>query len=288
MKALFTLLFFSLHLIGYEYQVAICSFFKNEAPYLKEWIDFHRAVGVEHFFLYNHESTDSPLDVLQPYIDAGIVEVTNWKTKSWRFGQVDAFDACLAKTRKSVKWLALLDCDEFLFPLQANSLQEFLVDYENFGGVAVNWQMYGTSFIKEIPSGETFLDKLILKAPRFYSENHYIKSIVRPERVSRNRGPHCFYYLNGFFAVDTNKRKVDGMRNALVPIDKIRINHYWTRDEKYAYTAKLERRRQWDSLSRQKMKTKIDKFLSEANKEEDTSIFRFFPLMQSQNENCVK
>ena len=32
-----------------KYQVSICAIFKDEAPYIKEWIEFHKIVGVEHF-----------------------------------------------------------------------------------------------------------------------------------------------------------------------------------------------------------------------------------------------
>lgn len=31
---------------------------RNEIPYLFEWIEFHRLQGVDHFILYDDESTD--------------------------------------------------------------------------------------------------------------------------------------------------------------------------------------------------------------------------------------
>lgn len=31
--------------------LSICATFKDEAPYIPEWIEFHRRVGVDHFFL---------------------------------------------------------------------------------------------------------------------------------------------------------------------------------------------------------------------------------------------
>lgn len=49
-------------------KLAICVIVKNEAPYMKEWIDYHRLVGVEKFYVYDNESTDSLLSVLAPYI----------------------------------------------------------------------------------------------------------------------------------------------------------------------------------------------------------------------------
>jgi len=39
--------------------LSICAIFKDEAPYLPEWIEFHRLVGVERFFLYDNGSGDA-------------------------------------------------------------------------------------------------------------------------------------------------------------------------------------------------------------------------------------
>ena len=61
--------------VGKFYQLAACLIFKNGAAYLKEWLDFHRLVGVEKFFLYNNDSSDEYEQVLAPYIAQGIVTV---------------------------------------------------------------------------------------------------------------------------------------------------------------------------------------------------------------------
>ena len=63
------------HTLAYEHELSICAIFQNEAPYLKEWLDYHLHVVVEHFWLYNNESQDDFRPILQPYIDAGIVDL---------------------------------------------------------------------------------------------------------------------------------------------------------------------------------------------------------------------
>jgi hypothetical protein len=55
--------------------VGIAAVFNDEAPYLKEWIDYHRLIGVKHFYLYNHSSTDDYQNVLKPYIDEELVDL---------------------------------------------------------------------------------------------------------------------------------------------------------------------------------------------------------------------
>jgi hypothetical protein len=57
--------------------LSICAIFKDEAPYLAEWIEFHRHVGVERFLLYDNLSTDNGREVLEPWARTGIVTVSD-------------------------------------------------------------------------------------------------------------------------------------------------------------------------------------------------------------------
>lgn len=54
------------------YALSVASIIKNE-PDILEWIEYHRLVGVEHFYIYDNESTDGLKEKLSKYIDAGIV-----------------------------------------------------------------------------------------------------------------------------------------------------------------------------------------------------------------------
>ena len=47
-----------------KYRISICGIFKNEAPFLKEWIEFHEMIGIEHFYLYNNNSDDNFEEIL--------------------------------------------------------------------------------------------------------------------------------------------------------------------------------------------------------------------------------
>ena len=47
-----------------KFYLSFCSIFKNEAPYMKEWIEYHLLVGVDHFYLYNNNSTDKLIKTL--------------------------------------------------------------------------------------------------------------------------------------------------------------------------------------------------------------------------------
>ena len=85
---------------------------KNEASYIKEWLDFHIKQGVSHFIIYDNESTDNFREVLQPYIEAGIViyDIIRGKCR-----QIDAYNIALNKYRHRFKYMGFIDADEFVF-----------------------------------------------------------------------------------------------------------------------------------------------------------------------------
>ena len=43
-----------------------------------QWIEYHRLLGVEHFYIYDNNSEDAILARLQGYMDAGVVTYIHW------------------------------------------------------------------------------------------------------------------------------------------------------------------------------------------------------------------
>jgi hypothetical protein len=43
----------------YPFYLAMCAIAKNEGRYLQEWIEYHKLLGVEMFYIYDNESTDN-------------------------------------------------------------------------------------------------------------------------------------------------------------------------------------------------------------------------------------
>lgn len=262
----------------YEYDLAICAIFQNEAPYLQEWIEFHKLVGVKHFYLYNNLSTDDYSKVLKPYIESGEVELFEWKHmtnpdgKNWNKIQCTAYNDAIHRSENLVKWLAIIDTDEFIFPTQVDSLSEFLLDYEDVAAVSANWQMYGTSHIECIQPGHLMIEDLIYKAPTKYEENVHVKSIVRPKFVETVRNPHYCIFFPGYTQVTANKVPFSGPFTA-VQVDKLRINHYWTRDENFFNINKIPRRHLWQDNACLERANNL-------NHEVDKAIFKYVPRLK--------
>lgn len=130
-----------------KYNVSICAIFKNEAPYLDEWISYHLLVGVNHFYMYNNNSEDDYLSVLQKYIDQGVVTLVQWERNQ---AQMECYLDCIDNFSSQTKWLGFIDIDEFINPIDYEDVYSFLKKYENkYGSVVIYWKFFGTSGLKD-------------------------------------------------------------------------------------------------------------------------------------------
>ncbi len=266
----------------FKYKLSIGTIFRDEAPYLREWIEYHRMLGVEHFYLVNHLSKDNYKKVLQPYIDAGIVDLMQCHTeigeKSWFSIQVGANCEIISHAVDETYWLAIVDTDEFLVPMQEDNLITFLEEYDDFAGLVINWQMFGTSQVERIKSGELMVEKLTKRAKSNFSLNKYVKSIFKPKQIENCNSAHFVHYKPNFYAVNENKHKVIERKYIdTISIDKIRLNHYWTRDEHYWKTKKLPSRIQRKGKNEKQRAEAHKKMLNEV---EDDTILRFVPELR--------
>ena len=122
--------------------LSVCAIYRDEAAYLREWIEFHRLVGVERFFLYDNRSVDDHREVLAPYVERGSSALHDWPMAQ---GQLPAYEHCIAEHGPESRWIAFIDLDEFLFSPTGQPLPEVLADYEQWPAVGVNWAVYGPS-----------------------------------------------------------------------------------------------------------------------------------------------
>ncbi len=95
--------------------LVVATILKNEAPFLAEWVAFHRLVGVDHLYLYDNGSTDNPEASLAPFLDEGCVTLVRWPIPYHQKAQDKALTDCLNRVRGVARWLACIDVDEFYF-----------------------------------------------------------------------------------------------------------------------------------------------------------------------------
>lgn len=187
--------------------LAACAIFRDEAPYLDEWVRFHQSVGVEHCFLYDNQSTDRPESVLAPYLAAGQVTLIPWSVP-WHHGaQRRAYEHCLQRARGRWRWIAFIDIDEFLFSPSGRSLPEVLRRFEPAPGVVVHWQCYGSNGHR-LRADQPVTQRFTRRAPTHWVRNRKVKSIVDPQRAIKPLSVHHFAYADAADAVDETGRAV--------------------------------------------------------------------------------
>ncbi|MDE5918449.1 MAG: glycosyltransferase family 92 protein [Duncaniella sp.] len=205
--------------------LAVCAIAKNEGTYFKEWIEWHLSQGVEKFYIYDNESTDSTREVLQPYIEAGVVDYTYFP--GYRM-QLAAYDDCLDRHRLESRWIAFIDLDEFIVPRRHQSIPDFLSGFEEFPAVEINWLIYGSGGAeKREPGGvmERFTSHSLPSHPL----NRHVKSIVNPRRVYSMIGCHEVARISGKAADSHGEPITRNFREREPQQDVIRINHYAVR-----------------------------------------------------------
>jgi hypothetical protein len=228
--------------------LSVCSMFRHHSlpgavRDLCEWIEFHRLVGAEHFFLYGDKRAADRESVLSAYIDGGVVTLHDWPVFP---GLIEAFDDCLERHRHDSYWIAFMDLDEFLFSPQGGLVSDVLRDFEDAPGVGINRVPFGTSGHVSRPEGlviESYLRCATLV-------NNAIKSIVHPPAAERSLGGHHFAYHDGRMAVDELHRPLDPARRLgrrkrsgaaftqTFSAERLRINHYITKSLE-EYEAKM-------------------------------------------------
>lgn len=202
----------------FPHRLAICAIFREEAPFLEEWISFHLGVGATHFYLYNNFSTDDFREVLAPWIERGIVTLTDWPRQ---VGQLSAYRHCLARARRECRWLAFIDIDEFLFSPGTIDIRPVLAGYADLPGLEV-WELFfgssGHRARPALPVTEAYRQRAPIA-------RNSAKTICNPRLVYKPGIHQCKYWLGE--ALDTARLPVGPGREPV--LDRLRINHYWSR-----------------------------------------------------------
>lgn len=182
------------------YDLAIVSIMKNNALYIKEWLDYHLLAGVDHFYIYDNGSTDNFSEVIKPYVDNGIVTKIN--TDVWQMG-LQAFNEAVKKFRFDCRYIAFLDSDEFIFPKSkptiAGVVDEVLGVNPNAAGLGANWRFFGSNHLEKADYTQGILDRF---TARDATVNKHIKSILNPRRVKFFLNPHFAIYYDGCYSVN--------------------------------------------------------------------------------------
>ena len=269
-----------------KYRISLCGIFKNEASFLKEWLEFHEMIGVEHFYLYNNNSEDNYKEILQSYIDRGLVTLVDWPYDQ---AQIAAYRNFYETYRHETQWVSFLDIDEFFCPRYAKTIGEWLSTMDKYPVLVLYWRMFGTSGKLHHNNDELVIEQYHVSWDHLY---HCGKCLVNTDYgisvfdTSTHHLTRVKYPLfGGFFNVTVFPANQFGWF-VFDPIHfgrffdeskySIQINHYWSK----AWEVYEKKRRMTDVYFKENPKLNLSYFYEHEheNRTENHTIFRF--LMQ--------
>lgn len=263
-----------------KYTTSICAIVRNEARYILEWIAYHKAVGIDHFYIYDNQSTDETTDILIRLESAGLVTVISWPDSmpavvaSGLGPQVPAYNDFL-KFRDQTKWVGYIDVDEFIVLTGFEDVQDWLRGYDDCAAVGVNWRIFGSSGHSDYDD-RLVIERFTKRAPPNFAPNRHVKTFARTELIDTANTHICS--MREMPVVDIFKRPIDIADNGLhdeVCVGAVQLNHYFTRSRGEWELKRARGRATRGEQDDFKFRTQRDFDLHDRNDEEDTSALRF-------------
>ena len=188
----------------------------NEADMMDfhEWMEYHLLLGFGKVYFMDNNSTTSIsiIEQLWKYMYDGVLEynyipaiVKNDNDHNYH---IEIYQMCLKRYRTQHKFMAFIDVDEFIVmpnvyngSHNATTFLHLLEKYENYGGLVLNWMLFGSTGHTQRPKKGGVLNNY-----QNCRESFFVKTIVSLKNVNSTHqwSPHTFIYNFGFFGVDTN------------------------------------------------------------------------------------
>ena len=125
---------------------------------LLNWVELNLVLGAEIITIYFQNVPESFYKIMKPYIDEGLVEILYWNLKQPVLlgyditrGQSSLINDCIYHNLYRVKYLALMDIDEFFIPQDKNyfKITDMLPTLNNLCPNAAVYIFFHTHFISD-------------------------------------------------------------------------------------------------------------------------------------------
>ena len=195
-----------------KHGIAIYTMIRDRRNEIIDWIEYHRMLGVEHFYLYDNLSEDHIDTYLEYYLRQGIVTVIKWpfepvQNQHWNTIQCASMNHALKNFGPFNKWMGYFDVDEYF---QLNSTNAQLIESRNQSLT----ELFDRSFpVTNFPGGAQFYNcpiSCFLSEREIVASRHLnifqkcntiveprdcstrTKLFIRPENVSILQSIHVF------------------------------------------------------------------------------------------------
>ena len=277
-------------------KVAICAIARQENRYICEWLDYYKSIGVAKVFLYDnyHQGEERLIDVVQPYIDEGFVELNDYHDRE--FAQCPAYNDCYNRHGHEYAWIGFFDIDEFL-RFEGKNIEDFMERYTAGSVLLVNWRLMtdnGLVHYDPRPVQERFTEpmKIDQRVKYDFPENRHIKSMVRGGLSSMSftgHNPHCPKKPN-LYCINAQGKRTEQSAFADIDHSLIWLDHYWTKTAEEWVNVKLSRGYHGDALYTQQIIQQNDRNFFSVNKRtaEKEEMMRPLIFRQPQTERIME
>ncbi len=216
---------------NFKYELGIVAIAKDEGQYIKEWVKYHKVVGVDKIYLYDNGSSDNTKSEIDDYVKSGFIK---WIPFPGSVMQIPAYNDAIKKYSNECRYMAFIDLDEFIVPtkreLLVDTIRRIIKRNLYAGGIGVNWALFGSSGYEkqqEKPITQTFFRR----ADETAWPNFHVKTICNPRVVKNYISPHFPVYKLGFINIAPNGKRQYVWGNRYVDYSEIRCHHYFCKSK---------------------------------------------------------
>lgn len=251
-------------------RIAICCIAKNENLYIREWVEYHKVLGIDHITIYdNNDPNGEKFDeVIEDYIISGFCRIINYRGK--QLCQLDAYNHFYTNNKDTYDWIAFIDCDEFM-TIGKNikgSIKSALnnIRYIPYQMIHVNWMNYGDNNLVDYDNRPILSRFSIPTLPYDFKwyydfpDNNHTKTIVRGG-LRKVTFIHTHYCASPYYYCCNDKGTKVNMESpfSAYDFDYIYIRHFRTKTIG-EYIKKIQRGGADMTMDEYKTKFRIDDF----------------------------
>ena len=138
---------------------AIVATAKLENNYIKEWVEYHKSIGIDKIFLFDNNDIEGEKfdEVISDYINTGFVKIINKRgevaTSTYNLQSHICREGYMLASSENYNWIAIIDIDEYItFSNNFKNIKEFLSQskFDNFDCIRLSWKLYNDSDLLKV------------------------------------------------------------------------------------------------------------------------------------------
>ena len=166
---------------------AIVATGKMENNYIREWVEYHKSIGIKKIFLFDNNDTDGEKfeTVINDYISSEYVTIIDKRglVPSSEYNiQSSFYREGYKLASKDYNWIAIIDIDEFItFSNEIKNINDYLAQscFDNYDCIRLNWKLYNDSNLIKVENN----DYNCLKRFTTWKSHPIGKSILRSKLI---------------------------------------------------------------------------------------------------------